>query len=154
MDQEESGVRGQRWIIDYHYIHTMGMKLIAGRDFSKEMPTDSHAIIINETMAKKLGLTDPIGKIITNGPQKFTVIGMVQDFNFESMKSQIEPLCLQLGYSSDIISVKMLGSDISGTMNAINGIWKTFLPHQAIRYVFLDEKFQSMYADVKRTSLI
>jgi len=153
-DKEESGVRGQRWIVDDHYISTMGMKLIAGRNFSKDMPTDSQSVIINQTMARKLGYTDPIGKIITNGPQKFTVIGMVQDFNFESMKSEIEPLCMQLGYSNDIISVKMLGSDIPGAMSSITSVWKTFSPHQAIRYVFLDEKFQSMYADVKRTGLI
>ena len=152
--KEESGVFGQRWIVDDHYIKTMGMKVIAGRDFSRDMPTDSQSVIINQTMAKKLGLADAVGKIITNGGQDFPIVGVVEDFNFESMKSKIEPLCMQLGYSNDVVSVKLMGSGIQNTISSINSIWKTFSPHQAIRYVFLDEKFQAMYADVKRTSLI
>ncbi|HET9279442.1 MAG TPA: ABC transporter permease, partial [Flavitalea sp.] len=88
--REESGVDTQFWVVDDSYLETMGMKIIAGRNFSFQMPSDSQAVIINQTMANRLNLKDPIGKRITNG-KVFTVIGVAGDFNFESMRSNIEP---------------------------------------------------------------
>jgi putative ABC transport system permease protein len=118
------------------------------------MPTDSQAVIINKTMADKLGYKDPLGKMITNGWEHFTVIGIVEDFHFESMKHKVEPLCMALGRSNDIVSVKVNAADMKHTMAAITGVWKSFAPNQPIRYVFLDESFARMYADVERTGLI
>ncbi len=87
--------------------------LLQGRYFSKEIASDSEATVINEAMAAKLGLKDPIGKQIENGWQKFTVIGVVEDFNFESMKQSVNPLCLVLAnYNSSIYrrSYRILGN--------------------------------------------
>lgn len=152
--KEEVYIGGQKWRVDDSYIPTFGMKIIAGRNFSSQMPTDSQAAIINKTMADKLGYKDPLGKMITNGWEHFTVIGVVEDFNFESMKHKVEPLCMVLGGSNDIISVKVNAADMKHTMAAITGVWKSFATNQPIRYVFLDESFARMYADVERTGLI
>src|SRR5687768_7151764 len=84
--KEDADVGGQIWRVDHDYIKTMGMKVIEGRDFSKDMASDSAAVIINKSMANDLGLTKPIGKRITNGWETFNVIGVVEDFNFELMK--------------------------------------------------------------------
>jgi putative ABC transport system permease protein len=153
--KEDASVSGQKWRVDYDYIKTMGMKIIEGRDFSKEMRGDSAAAIINKTMADKLGLKNPIGQRITNGWENFTVIGVVQDFNFESMKQSIIPVCLTPGkYNSSIIAVKINTANIENVTGYITSVWKSFSPNQPIRYTFLDESFARMYADVKRTGRI
>jgi putative ABC transport system permease protein len=150
----EAFVPGQKWYVDDSYIPTFGMKLIAGRNFSPVMPTDTQAAIINQAMADKIGYKDPIGKKITNGWQTFTVIGMVENFNYESMKQRVEPICLALGRSDDIVSVKIKSGEVKQTLAAVTGVWKGFAPNQAIRYTFLDERFAAMYADVERTGII
>jgi putative ABC transport system permease protein len=153
--KEESGVGGQFWIVDDDYIKTMGMKIVAGRNFSWEMLSDSQAVVINQTMAKKLHLKDPIGKLITNGwSHPFNVVGVVQDFNFESMRDSTGALCMHLGNSPSIVSVKMNTAEIKNLVPAITAVWKKFAPAQPIRYTFLDESFKNMYADVQRMGSI
>ena len=152
---EEAGVGGQIWNVDYDYIKTMGMKVIEGRNFSKEMASDSAAMIINKSMAEKMNLKKPIGQQITNGWQHFVVIGVVDDFNYETMRQSVEPLCMTLNdnYSS-IIAVKMSPQNAQATIATIGSIWKKFAPSQPFRYTFLDESFRNMYADVQRMGSI
>ena len=145
---------GQFWQIDHNYINTLGMNIIEGRNFSIDMPTDSKAVIINQTLANQLSLTDPIGKTIMNGNQAFTVIGIVEDFNFESLKKEIGSMCFVLGNSPNIVSVKINTSDMSRTIHFIMGVWDEFSPTQPIRYTFLDDNFARMYDDVQKMGLI
>ena len=153
--KEDIGVSSQKWQVDYDYLKTMGMHIIEGRYFSKEMASDSAAIVINQTMAEKLGLKNPIGQRIENGWQKFTVIGVMEDFNFESMKQEVTPLCLVLAkYNSTIVSVKISGTDTKQAISYVASVWKGFSPNQPFRYTFLDESFANMYADVQRTGSI
>jgi putative ABC transport system permease protein len=149
IEGEQSGVVGQFWRVDNDYVKTLGMKIIEGRDFNSAMPSDSQAVIINQTLANKLNLKDPVGKRISNG-SIFEVIGVVEDFNFESLRDNIGGLCLNLGISPSIISVKVNSSDMENTVAYISRVWKSFSPDQPIRYTFLDESFNKMYEDVKR----
>jgi putative ABC transport system permease protein len=143
-------VGGQFWQVDHDYIHTMGMNIVQGRNFSLDMPTDSKAVIINQTLAKELGLAEPIGKRIQNGGATLTVIGIVEDFHYETLKQEIGAICLVLGSSPNIVSVKVHTSDMSRTLRSVTGVWNGFSPNQPIRYAFLDESFAGMYADVQR----
>ena len=153
--KEDIGVFTQKWDVDYDYLETMGMHITEGRYFSKDMASDSAAVIINKTMAEKLGLKNPVGQRIENGWQKFTVIGVLEDFNFEPMKLSVTSLCLVLGkYNSSIISVKIGGADTKRVISYIASAWKSFSPDQPFRYTFLDESFANMYADVQRTGRI
>ena len=153
--KEDIGVSAQKWQVDYDYVKTMGMHVIEGRYFSKDMASDPEATVINRTMAKKLGLKNPIGQRIENGWQKFTVIGVMEDFNFESMRQEVTPLCLVLSkYSSTIVSVKISGADTKQAISYASNVWKSFSPNQAFRYTFLDESFANMYANVQRTGNI
>lgn len=153
--KEEAGVFAQKWAIDHAYLSTMGMHMLQGRYFSKDIASDSAATVINQTMAMRLGLKDPIGKRIENGWQKFTVIGVVEDFNFETMKQSVNPLCLVLGSDNpSIISVKISGTDVKAVIDHISSVWKSFSPSQPFRYTFLDESFANMYSDVQRTGSI
>lgn len=151
---EEPGVGVQKWYVDDSYIATLGMKIVTGRNFSPQMPTDSQALIINEAMVNKMGLKNPIGEKLTNGWEHFTVIGVVENFHFESMRDAINPLCMTLGRTGDVVAIKIKGGEVEKTLAAIDGVWKGFAPHQPIRYTFLDERFAAMYADVERTGII
>ena len=146
-------ISAQHWAVDEHYIPTLGMKIIEGRNFDPNMASDSSAIIINQTMARELGLTNPIGERIQNW-EVFNVIGVVEDFHFESMKGKIGSLSLTFGHWGSIASVKVKTNDMPGTLIAISQVWNTFMPHQPFRYKFLDESYALMYADVQRMGSI
>ncbi len=148
---DDAPVPGQAWIIDEDYIETLGMNLIAGRNFSKQMSTDGQAVIINETMAEKLGLEDPVGRILVRFGRKWNIIGMVEDFNFRSLKQNIEPLALFYGRSQSIVSVKVNTDDIPGLLNGMEVVWNEFVPNAAFRYSFMDESYAKMYDNIYRT---
>ncbi|HEX9509803.1 MAG TPA: ABC transporter permease [Puia sp.] len=152
--KEESGVGAQSWTVDDDYLKTMGIRLAAGRNFSLDIASDSQAVLINQTMASRLNLKDPVGKKISTLWATFNVIGVMEDFNFESIRTNIEPLCMHLGNSPTILSVKANTKDMSKFLSAITGVWKTFSPSQPIRYTFLDESYANMYADVQRMGMI
>lgn len=145
----DKSVGAQRWYVDEDYISTMGMKLVDGRNFDRDIASDSAAIIINQSMAKELGLTNPVGERIMNW-ETYTVIGVVEDFNFESMKGKVGPLSLVFGNGGSIASVKVNTTDMAGTIGAIREVWNKFMPHQPFRYDFLDESYALMYQDVQR----
>lgn len=150
----EAGVGGQFWDVDADYIKTFGMKIVAGRNFNPTMKTDSDAYIINQTMAKKLNLKNPVGKRISNYGRPKLIIGVVQDFNFESLRDRLDPLVMHLGNSNSIVSVKIKTGDVKSTLAQITSTWKNFSPNQPIRYTFMDERFANMYADVQRMGRI
>jgi putative ABC transport system permease protein len=146
-------VEAQIWFVDEDYIKTMGMKILEGRDFNFEMASDSQSVIINQTMSKALGLDRPVGQVITSW-SSWKVIGVVKDFNFESLTSNVGPLCLIIANSPWVVSVRVNTSEISGVINSITDLWDQFCPNETIRYSFLDESFEAMYSDVKRTGRI
>ena len=148
--KEEAPVGGQFWQVDPDYIPTLGMKIVEGRNLSADIASDSLAVVINQTLAKKMLLTNPVGTRITNSDKVYTVVGVVEDFNFESMREDVSPLCLSRRYSTAFMLVKVQGADMSATVQSISGLWKKFSPNQAIRYTFLDETYALMYDDVQR----
>ncbi|TDH25244.1 ABC transporter permease [Segetibacter sp. 3557_3] len=150
----ESAVNGQFWIVDEDYFKTLGINLAAGKNFSPQIASDSQAVVINQTLANKLNLKQPVGNRITNGGNVFTIIGVVEDFHFQSMRNNIEALCMQLGSSSSVVSIKTNTGDMSSMLSAVSALWKKFVPGQPIRYTFLDDSFAAMYADVQRMGRI
>jgi putative ABC transport system permease protein len=147
-------VEGQIWYVDNDYIKTMGMKIMYGRDFNFEMASDSQSVIINQTMAKSLGLGKPIGQQIITTWANMKVIGVVKDFNYESLTRNIGPLCLVLGKSPSVVSVRCNISDMTGVIKSVNALWDQFCPNDPVRYTFLEESYAAMYSDVKRTERI
>ena len=152
----DAGVQGQVWQIDDTYLKTLGIKLVEGRNYSYDMSDDTagKTVIINQTLAKGLNLKKPVGARITFGGGTCTVIGVVHDFNFDSMHEQIGPLALHFGISSSLMMVKVRGGDMKNTLKSITAAWKQFAPAQPIRYTFLDESYAAMYADVQRMGRI
>ncbi|MEO0554574.1 MAG: ABC transporter permease [Bacteroidota bacterium] len=151
---QENPVYGQIWSVDADYIKTLGIKLVAGRDFNEHMASDRSSIIINQKMVSEFGFEDPIGQSIETFNNPRTIIGVIEDFHFESMKDSIRPLSLVIAPSSATTSVKIQSDDIAGVLTAIEKKWKKFSPHQEIRYSFLDDSFALMHEDVQQMAKI
>jgi len=150
--QDDAPVFGQIWRVDFDYVSTLGMQIKAGRNFSIAMPTDSQAVVINEAMAKQLQLKEPIGKRITNGGATWEVIGVLENFHFESIREEIYPLALVIGGGSPSNTLlKVSTGGIAQTIRSVEAVWKDFAPHQPLRYTFLDESYARMYEDVRRS---
>jgi len=157
MQSEADGKPGQFWVIDQDYMATFGLKVVAGRNLSFDMPTDSASALINQKMAKDLNLKNPIGAKIFNGGETRTVVGVVEDFVFDNMQSEAEavrPVCLVLGNSPSLISLKIKSNDIAQTLAQVTSVWNSFSPTQKIQFSFLDENFAALYAGVEKTQNI
>ena len=153
-DKEEEGVGAQMWNVDQHYIPTLGIQMADGRNFANDLLSDSLNVIVNETMVKKLHLKDPLGHRFGRGGWQMRIVGVIKDFNFESMREDIGPLVLRIGDWADMMSVKVSTPDLKATLDRMGTLWKSFSPHQEFRYVFMDESFARMYEDVGRTGLL
>lgn len=152
---EGRGIPAQIWRVDYDYINTLGIQLKEGRDFSKEFASDSiNSIIINSKMEQELGLTDPLGKELDNNGQIWTVVGVVKDFHFKSLKEGISSLSLVIGTDIGAVSVKLEKGNINEALASITSIWNKNVPNQSINYSFLDQEFTQMHADVQRMGSI
>ena len=141
------------WSVDEDYINTMGLKLVAGRNFSKQMASDSMAIIVNEAFAEKFGQKDPLNKYVYRnsiGPQQFHIVGVVKNFHFESLRDKISPLVLVYSPDNGAISVKVRTTDLSGLMSKIESKWKQFSPNQQFSYSFMDQDFDATYRSEQR----
>ncbi|MBN2202555.1 FtsX-like permease family protein, partial [bacterium] len=154
IEEIDDAYSAQLWSVDHDYIQTMSMQIVEGREFSPEIASDAEGCLVNETMARQLNLENPLDQTICTSFACWHIIGVVEDFHFESMKENIGGMCLTLGKSSNIVSVKTQSQNISRTIASITDVWKTFAPHQQIRYSFLDERFAMMYDDVQRMGRI
>ncbi len=152
--KEDRAAQGQFWEVDEDYLPTLGLQLVDGRNFNKQLATDADAAIINQQLAKLLNLENPIGKRITNGWKDMLVIGVVEDFNFESMRDEVGGVCMALGNSPTMMAVKLNGRQMAESVAGISALWKEFSPHQAIRFTFMDESYAAMYKSVQRTGTI
>jgi len=148
----DPGISAQDWYGDQDYFATLGMKILKGRTFLRDMASDSSAVVINERMASKLGWADPLGKQIDRGGSyKMHIIGVVADFNSESIRDSIGSIVIHRGDWATIVAVKANTGDMRGLIKGVQGVWKRFEPRQDFRYTFLDETYARMYADVQRT---
>jgi putative ABC transport system permease protein len=151
----KNGFNMQVWTIDENYIKTMGMEITKGRNFSRDFPTDSGTLIINESTERVLGYADPIGKkIYYNSPDGssgiYTVLGVVKNFNYESLRENIGPLCFTLGRSRWATSFKVNTANIQSLVGNIERTWKSMVPSMPFSYRFLDDAFDEMYRSEQR----
>ncbi|WP_339695989.1 ABC transporter permease [uncultured Roseivirga sp.] len=148
---KDRGMVCQNWRVDENYLNVFGMKMKQGRFFSKEYGTDSTAMVINETAAKNLGIEEIDGRIIgTFGDNaevldRYNVIGIIEDFNFESLKSEIEPMIMRLGKTTGYLSVKLNANDFKKQVKNVEIKWDEMAPGQPFEYSFLDDRFTNMY---------
>jgi putative ABC transport system permease protein len=151
----KNGIDMQTWTVDYDYVKTMGMEIIKGRNFSKDF-ADSNAIIINETTAKFLGYEDPVGEkmyTLTDASGQKTalnIIGVVKNFNFESLRQNVGPLCMRLGTQGAFGSFKVEAGKAQDLIGQIESKWKVMAAGLPFSYRFLDDSFDEMYRNEQR----
>ena len=155
---------------DYGYVKTLGLRIIAGRDFSKDMSTDvREAFIINETAVKEWGFGTPekaIGQSISwnewvpldtlNPVKKGKVIGVVEDFHYKSLHERVAPSVIHLYPQFQYaLAVKLKTANLQSSIAYINDLWNKFVPSFPLDYKFMDESYAAMYkSEEKLASLL
>ena len=147
--------------VSFGFGEAMGIKLLDGRYFSKEYGTDTTAIMINESAVKYLGLKDPLGKYILqpSGPGKFDrfrIIGIMKDFNIESLHEKITPVCFLLmrGNYEGYLCIRLNGKNMQPTLKSIENVWKDFSNRQPFQYSFFKDEFNKHYETELKTGRI
>jgi putative ABC transport system permease protein len=151
-------------MVDYDYPKTLGLKFVAGRDFSREFPSDtSQAFIVTESTAKMLGHSDP--KDALEHPLSFQrwdnreyksgkIIGVVKDLNLNSLKEAVTPVVIQIYpyYSSLTLSIK--SENVPETIAHLEKTWKRFNTEWPFEYKFLDDNFDKLYKSEEKLATL
>ncbi len=142
---------------DHDWLTTLGMTMKKGRYFSRDFPSDSAAVVLNETAVKQLQLEDPIGKKIAypgacgDCIREFTVIGVVQDFNTVSLHHPIDPVALFLYHDKNYyvenryLTLRIAPGKVRQVVDVLEDEWKTYAQGTPVQYSFLDQDFDAMF---------
>lgn len=148
---------------DADFVETYQIEMAAGRYFEEGREADNQAVVINETAARDLGLEDPVGaQIVALGntqaqEQRVNIIGVVKDFHFESLHTQIRPMILIMYGPQNrgrFVSIRTGSENIRETMGFIENTWKKFALNQAFEFEFMDDYFGRVYENEQRTGRI
>ncbi|MEO9053127.1 MAG: ABC transporter permease [Ginsengibacter sp.] len=146
--------------VDENYVPTLGMQMAAGRNFSKDFPSDSMGIILNEAAVQVLGFKDPLKETLYRanfsnaGIQKalaYHIVGVVKDFNYSSMRQKVGPLVIQLGDNEGSIAARVDTKNVPSLINKVQNNWTTMAPGQPFNYSFMDADFNNTYKAEQRT---
>lgn len=147
------------WHIDVDFLPTMKMKLLMGRNFSPLMPTDTDCAIVNETAARVLGYTHPLGKkFYTAGSNTdydsasgLRIIGVVKDFNVGSLRDPVDPVVFRMTGDGDFAVFCVSAKNIDGTITSIRNAYRSVANGQPMVFSFLDDDFNRLYLADQRT---
>ena len=147
--------------VEHTYVDVMGMTLVAGRAFDPNLSTDStRAVLVNEALVRDFGWTDPLGEPLpglTDGPETDpVVVGVLKDYNFQSLERAVQPLMLTLnaGESLRYLLVRIAPGDVPATLDALRAAWTQIAPTVPFDYSFLDDDLNAQYQDDERWSRI
>lgn len=157
--RDETILLQSNWV-DFDYIDSYGMTIVTGRDFDRSFTSDKDACIINESAAKSFGITDIAGSrfMLPQDSGKFQylqVIGIVKNFNFESLRNPIQPyILLNKGENQNwgYITVRLSALNYQQTISEIETRWKQFTSNDPLQYYFVDEDFEQMYLQEKQNA--
>ncbi len=154
----KEGISLEMWNIDENYIPTLGIKISEGRNYSRQFPTDSSGIIINEAAAKFLGVKDlmnkPLYRVDDIQNKKITelhIIGIIKNFNFNSLHEVVTPMALILQKESGSMAIRIKAKNVNPLIAQIRDTWKSMVPGQLFDYAFMDDEFNELYAPEQRT---
>ena len=146
------------WLgVDYEYLKTLNIKLLDGREFDPAYPADSlDRVIITESMAKKIGETDPVGKYFQtdSAGAKIQIIGLIPDFNLYSVKNDKNPITIHLSRTPLYIFVRVTPQSLNVSMDKLKAIWKEITPESEYNGTFMDENTNNWYKEEQRLSHI
>ncbi len=145
-----------RMAADEDFAQFYQMKLVAGRNLSPESPSKGNEYLVNESLVKKMGMTpeQAIGQ-----PIKFSemqdfgrIVGVLKDFHYQSLRYQIEPMCLRASNWTTSVNIKVEANQVSTVLGAIGKKWQNIIPDKPFDYQFMDDRFAQVYAAEERLS--
>lgn len=158
---QDNAVQLQQWKVDYDYIKTLDLEIIAGRDFDRNKRTDSLGMIINEAAVATLGVAPEkaLGMRVSSdvgvdNPRFYTIIGVVKNFHFKSLRENVGALSLTIGNYSNAMAVKLHAGDVANTIAKIEEKWKKVAPGQPFNYYFMEDSFNHTYEAEQRLGKI
>lgn len=157
--KDESFLMTTNWV-DYDYMDTYGFSFVSGRSFNESYATDKQACIVNESVIKNYNITEPEkARFILPGDPKnlqyLNIIGVVKNFNFESLKNPIQPYIFCFKTDENLwgyLTVRLSAKDYSKTISSIESKWKEFVQNNPLQYYFLDADFEEMYLQEKQNA--
>jgi putative ABC transport system permease protein len=151
----------QIWSVDEDYMPTLGMEMVAGRNFIRDFASDSNAVIINEAAVRLFGYTTPVGQTVYmpdgymgTRTSPYTIVGVIKDFNFNSMRETVAPLLLQNKFDRGSVAVRLAAGNMNAAIEKLRAIWKGLAPEQPFQFSFMDEDFNRIYEAEERTGKI
>jgi len=136
-------------------VKTFGFTLLAGRDIDvKAFPSDTAAVLINESAAKAIGFKDPIGQVIKNGNEQLTIVGVIKNFIISSPYQPVNPMIVygSKHWSYSAITFKLNSNyPTSRNLKVAEGIFKKYNPAYPFQYSFVDQEYQQKFSDEQRT---
>jgi putative ABC transport system permease protein len=142
---------------DQDFISTFSISMLAGRYFSRDYGTDTAGFVINASSVSALGWKNPadaVGQEIRYGNQRGRIIGVINDFHFESMHQAIVPMIMVMfppeRNSFNVLSIKIAGDDIQSALANLGATWKKHFPETPLEYTFLDDNFDKLYESEQR----
>jgi putative ABC transport system permease protein len=158
---QDNAVQLQQWKVDYDYIKTLDLEILAGRDFDRNKRTDSLGMIINEAAVATLGVAPEkaLGMRVSSdvgvdNPRFYTIIGVVKNFHFKSLRENVGALSLTIGNYSNAMAVKLHAGDVANTIAKIEEKWKKVAPGQPFNYYFMEDSFNHTYEAEQRLGKI
>lgn len=142
-------------VVDHDFVEALGIRIIEGRDFRQDMPSDTlTGVIVNETLARRMNWSEPIGKRVEAGNEntlRARVIGVMKDYHQTGMYNEIESLLLIYRTRANNVYIKLDEKEIKNSIAFIETKWKEIFPDQPFTYTFLSERFNRQFeADEKR----
>lgn len=144
--------------VNFYFFETLGVQIKEGRSFSHELTNETSKLIFNESAIKLMGINNPIGKYVKYGGRDVEIIGVVRDFNFESLYNDIKPSFYRLmpsdnNYGENIF-VKVNSGDVKSTISNIQGLYTKFNAGLSLEFSFLDNDYQKLYDAERRISIL
>ncbi len=150
--EEKDGITYVQWNDDY-FLDAVNMQLLAGRDFDRNIQSDSSAILVNQAFLRKFNISDPdsvLNEHIALWGSKYKLIGVVKNYSRMSLKSAVEPTMFMADMSPDNLVIKLKPEQYMAGLEFIESKWKEFFPDNPLDYSFLDQRFQNLYQQDER----
>ncbi|MEQ8926699.1 MAG: ABC transporter permease [Fulvivirga sp.] len=146
------------WAVDPSYMDAMGIELLEGRNFSPSIPSDTTALIVNEALVKDMGWENPLEEYLNwredTASLGYKVIGVVKDYHFRSLESEIEPMFLsmdknEVGYYTTLL-IKLKAGSLPTALERVEKAFNESIADKPFEYTFLDDDIQAQYASFER----
>jgi putative ABC transport system permease protein len=152
---EEYNIQFHEIDAGYDASELLGFQVASGRSFSNTFPSDSSAILFNEKAIQMMGLKDPIGKKVKHYSGERTIVGILKDFQFESLYEPIKPVCILFNPQQALfVMIKLEAGKEAKSIASLQNFYSTFNPGFSFDYKFVDEDYQNLYSSEQRVSVL